>query len=140
SSCECREDLDLKCIAYVNSGSCFSFYKGKQCQCPNPTTEYWTGTDCVSKNLQSSFCTTSCECREDLGLTCIAYVNSGSCFGFYNGKQCQCPNPSTQYWTGTACVSKINNGFQCGSDCQCFSNKCVYDYHGTVTLHNRCVL
>ena len=52
----------------------------------------------VDKKSYSTDCVISCECKEDLGLTCKSYSNAYSCYSSYNGKKCHCSNPVSQYW------------------------------------------
>jgi hypothetical protein len=101
-------------------------------KCSNCATNYYllnTGSIyCVSKKLKNESCSSSNECRGDLGLVC----NQGTC-------QCS----SSQTWSNTNQTCKMSENSTCSisSDCcepmSCISNIChcgAFQYHDTSTL------
>lgn len=96
--CKCRHDLGLNLLSYSSTYTCYTNYDpNKACACPSD--EYWSGEKCVEKKKILDYCVDSCQCKEDLGLSCQTYVNGYSCFAsFALGKRCLC-NQLTHWWS-----------------------------------------
>ncbi|RNA16545.1 hypothetical protein BpHYR1_020585, partial [Brachionus plicatilis] len=117
SSCQCREDLGLACRSYAGFYSCNTYFADTRCTCVN--TAFWTGSTCVTRYGHLATCTDSCQCQMNLGLRCETLNNN--CYS-YTGSRCVCQ--SDQYWDGSLCRNKKNNGDSCSNDCECRSNDC----------------
>ncbi|CAF1113228.1 unnamed protein product, partial [Brachionus calyciflorus] len=103
NNCQCREDLGLKCREYntvVNSCYSASFIN-KKCLCEDGY--YWTGSICAIKMTENilTTCSSSCNCREDLGLGCYDDTIGESCSGNVTGLKCVCEK--TKFWNGSQC-------------------------------------
>ncbi|RNA42357.1 hypothetical protein BpHYR1_040146, partial [Brachionus plicatilis] len=110
----------LKCWAYTNGYSCYAdFGDGKRCLCET-VTQWWTGSTCVAKYFNFVSCSSSCQCREDLGLACRSYSGFYSCNTYFADTRCTCVNSA--FWTGSTCVTRYSHYVTCTDSCQCQMN------------------
>jgi hypothetical protein len=82
SSLECNPQLSLKCELKNPLESVY------RCSCDNGT--FWNGATCAKQLLSGVACTTTSECRQDLGLFC-------------DSKSLKCSCPIGNYWNGALC-------------------------------------
>lgn len=121
----CDPTKSLKCQVYGDLDNLYS------CVCNDSL--FWNGSTCVPQNLFNVTCTSSIQCRSDLGLSC-------------NLTQSQCVCNSSSFWNSTrlSCQSKPAFGSYCLNPtvpCDqnlgfyCISNMCgcnsTYFYDGS---------
>ena len=98
NDCKCRHDLGLDWLLYESPYTCYP-NNNKRCACPSD--QYWNNIKCVPKKTQNDHCTISCQCKENLFLSCESYVNGYSCYDSFNGKRCLC-NYITHWWDSSS--------------------------------------
>ena len=119
----CSIDLSCDSTKLLNcSVTGENLYK---CQCP--PYYYWSTNMCYAMLSDTDPCTSTSQCRGDLGLVCST--------------TCSCLN--THYWNGTMCTRKIQYNQPCTAVSQCdntiglttCSTNCIcpnlYFYNGT---------
>ena len=137
----CSSDLECK-----DPMSCASF----KCQCSSPAQYFDASTSsCVSKKVNNEACTSSHNCRSDLGLSCqngICLCNatsqfwktSGTCNNYYvyneagctNTPECimglnlkcilsQCTCDAASYWDAGTCKAKKAELVSCVTSVEC---------------------
>ncbi|RNA32655.1 multiple epidermal growth factor-like domains 10 isoform X1 [Brachionus plicatilis] len=139
NGCKCRHDLGLQRLPYVSPYTCYANNNpSQQCACPND--QYWGGEKCVSKKTYFDYCTISCQCRENLLLSCQQYTNGYSCYNnFGTGMKCLC-NHITHWWNSATsiCVAKYTYSTTCDNSCKCREDKGLSckAYNGYSCLNN----
>lgn len=116
NGCKCRHDLGLQRLPFQSPYTCYvDNNPSQQCACPND--QYWGGEKCVPKKSYSEYCTTDCQCKENLLLSCEPYVNGYTCYSdFGSGLKCLC-NYITHWW---------NDGIK-----KCGNINCLYYFNST---------